>query len=310
VRDDGRFVIRHSSFVHRLSSAVRRLPSLVFAVLLLISAALSLDAYFNQLPRDPRAWYGFDVGLVKIGESVRALPNDEPIYLTPISSEQATIEFTLGAARANLKWFDGRKCLVAPPSDHSATMLVVSEDFRSAERVPLHWPDSRLVQTISDYANKTYLSEFQIPAHAWNFTPQSPRDDLFGKQLRFVGYSIVSNTIAAGQGIPIILFWRAGQPTRSDYTIFTHLLGASNPRTNSPLWGQNDHQPCAGGYPTTRWSVGEIVAEDFLIVVDKDAPAGSYSIAVGAYELESGARLALPNGDDRVVIGPVEIVRK
>ncbi len=279
-------------------------------VLLLFSAALSLDAYFNQLPRDPRAWYGFDVGLVKIGEIARALPSDEPIYLTPISSEQATIEFTLGATRANFKWFDGRKCLVAPPSDHTATLLVVNEDFRTAERVPLHWPDSRLVQTISDYANKPYLSEFQIPAHAWNFVPQSPHDEVFGKQLRFVGYTLVADHVASGQGIPIILFWRAQQPIRSDYTIFTHLLGAANPRTNTPLWGQNDHRPCAGGYPTTRWSVGEIIAEDFLIVVDKDAPAASYALEVGAYELDSGARLTLPSGADRVMIGPVEILNR
>ena len=56
--------------------------------------------------------------------------------------------------------------------------------------------------------------------------------------------------------------------------------------------------------------MGEVVAEDFLIVVDKDAPPGPYQIEVGLYQLESGERLALPNGDDHVLLGPVEIFRK
>jgi len=52
------------------------------------------------------------------------------------------------------------------------------------------------------------------------------------------------------------------------------------------------------------------VAEDFLIVVDNDAPPGNYSIELGVYELSSGKRLTLPDGTDSVLIGPVEIFRK
>ena len=278
-----------------------------WAILLLISALFSLDAYFDQFPRDPRTWYAFDVGLVKIGQIVRALPADTPVYLTPFSSEQATIVFTLDQPRPQFKWFDGRKCIVAPPSERSATMLVVAEDYRSNERVPLYWAGSTIVQTIADFGQRNYLTEYQIPAQAWNFSPSSAHDDVFGNQLRLVGYSLPMQRVQAGEGVPLILFWRAQQPPSSDYTIFTHLLGANNPRLNAPLWGQNDHQPCAGGYPTTRWGLGETIAEDFLIFVDKDAPAGSYPIELGVYELESGARLMLPDGSDHLLIGPVEI---
>ena len=97
---------------------------------------------------------------------------------------------------------------------------------------------------------------------------------------------------------------------QKEYTVFTHLLGGDNPRTHTPLWGQRDSPPCSGGYPTTRWGIGETMAEDFLIVVDKDAPAGLYQIEVGLYELDGGARLTLPNGDDHLLLGPVEIFRK
>lgn len=278
-------------------------------LLLCISALLSLNAYFNDMPHDRRAWFAFDVGLVRIAELVKALPASEPIYLTPFSNEQATIQFVLNEPRANFKWFDGRKCLVAPPSDHTATLLVVSEDYRTLDQLRKYWPQGRLAQQVNDFAGKPYLSVFQIPARPWNNLPHVLLPSTFDHQAMLTGYTLLAERIEAGQGVPLVLFWRAQQPMHKDYTVFSHLLGPTNPRTNTPLWGQNDHLPCAGSYATTKWAPGEILAEDFLIVVDKSAPAGSYQIEVGLYELANGARLKLPNGDDHVLLGPVEIFR-
>ncbi len=247
---------------------------------------------------------------MKIGEVVRATPADEPIYLTPFTTDQATIQFVLGEPRANFKWFDGRTCLLSPPADHSATMLVVGEDFRTLQQLQEYWPQGQVTQHVTDFAGKDYLNVFKVPTQSWTLTPQVPLQHVFGGQAALAGYTLLAERIEAGQGVPIVLFWRAQQPMQTDYTIFAHLLGANNPRTHTPLWGQRDSRPCAGGYPTTRWGAGEILAEDFLIVVDKDAPPGSYQIEVGLYELSSGARLPSPNGEDRVLLGPVEIFRK
>ncbi len=285
------------------------LPHLPY-LLLLISSALSLNAYFNDLAHDPRTWSAFDVGLVKIGEVVRAAPADEPIYLTPIDAAQATIQFELGSSRANFKSFDGRHCLLAPPSSQPATMIVVHEDFRTLDRLRSHWPQGQLTQTVNDFAGREYLSVFRLPAQAWNLMPRVPLGKLLGQQVELAGYTLQANRIEAGQGVPLILFWRAQQAMQKDYIVFSHLLGSNNPRTNTPLWGQRDQQPCGGSYPTSKWSVDELIAEDFNLVVDKDAPAGQYQIEVGLYELPSGARLKLAEGAERVLLGPVEIFRK
>ena len=117
-----------------------RVWSVGFGVVLLWSAALSLNAYFNELPRDPRAWFAFDVGLVQIADIVRRLPADEPVYLTPIGADQATIQFMLGAPRPDFKSFDGRRCVVMPPPARTASMLVVSEDFRTLDLLQIYWP--------------------------------------------------------------------------------------------------------------------------------------------------------------------------
>jgi hypothetical protein len=133
---------------------------------------------------------------------------------------------------------------------------------------------------------------------------------VFGARAWLAGFSLLAERVEAGQGVPLQLFWRAQQPMQIDYTVFTHLIGPADPRTGTNQWGQHDSQPCAGGYATSRWGAGETIAEDFLIVVDKDAPAGTYAIEVGLYELSTGKRLTLPNGMDTVKVGPVEIFRK
>ena len=299
-------------------TAVRRLPpaarfgisNIGFGILLLVSSALSLNAYFVQMPANPQTWFAFDVGLVKIAEVVRSLPPDEPVYLTPISTEQATIQFVLGGPRANFKDFDGRHCLVAPLPGRPTAVLVVSEDYRSMNGLQWYWPQGRITQQIADFADNNYLTVYQLPLEPWNLAPRTPAQHIFGGQAVLAGYTILADRVEAGQGIPLQLFWKALQPMQTNYTVFTHLIGAMNPRTKTPLWGQHDGQPCEGGYPTTRWGPGETVAEDFLIVVDKDAPAGVYSIDLGVYELSNGRRLTLPDATDSVTIGPVEIFRK
>jgi hypothetical protein len=190
-------------------------------------------------------------------------------------------------------------------------MLVVSEDYRMVDLLQTDWPQGRITQQVFDFAGKNYLTAYEVPALPGTLVPQNPlQEGDFGGQAALIGYTVLADRVEAGQGIPLVLFWRAQQPIQKEYTVFTHLLGGDNPRTHSLLWGQRDSPPCSGGYPTTRWGMGETMAEDFLIVVDKDAPAGMYQIEVGLYELDGGARLPLPNGDDHLLLGPVEIFRK
>jgi hypothetical protein len=153
-------------------SSVFRLPSAIaFTALLILSSALSLYAYFVQMPSNPQTWFACDMGVVKIAEVVRGLPPDEPVYLTPISAEQATIQFMLGGPRANFKDFDGRKCLVAPPAGRPTAMLVVSEDYRTLDSLQKHWPNGRLTQQVADFGGLNYLTFYHLPLEPWNLAP-------------------------------------------------------------------------------------------------------------------------------------------
>ena len=60
---------------------------------------------------------------------------------------------------------------------------------------------------------------------------------------------------------------------------------------------------------------GEVVADEHVLVVGRDAPPGEYRLVVGMYELATGKRLsAFDDGGQRlprdaIPLGPVAIVR-
>ena len=92
----------------------------------------------------------------------------------------------------------------------------------------------------------------------------------------------------------------------TSYTVFVHLLDAQ-----SHTWGQRDNLPVEGTYPTTGWLPGEVVVDEYEIVVDEAAPAGEYEIEVGMYDLATMLRLPAsdeqgnPLPGDRVLLSKV-----
>jgi len=69
------------------------------------------------------------------------------------------------------------------------------------------------------------------------------------------------------------------------------MLGEKLNAGGSPVWGQQDAEPCQGSYPTTAWEAGDIVLTRHQIAVAQDAPAGDYRLSVGMYDAPTGERL-------------------
>jgi len=93
-----------------------------------------------------------------------------------------------------------------------------------------------------------------------------------------------------------------------DYTVFTHLVDEKQ-----NIWGQKDNPPVDGFYPTSRWNVGEIVRDQYDILISPEAPPGEYQIEVGMYLAETGERLVVEGEKElqaqtaiawKLVIGP------
>jgi hypothetical protein len=96
--------------------------------------------------------------------------------------------------------------------------------------------------------------------------------------------------------LTLTLTWQAIAPVAGDYTVFIHLLAASDTRA-----AQLDTRPCAGECPTSTWQPGDIVVDRYQVTLPPEAPPGPYRLALGLYLLDSGERASVLGRDDQTV---------
>jgi hypothetical protein len=123
-----------------------------------------------------------------------------------------------------------------------------------------------------------------------------------GDRVELLGYDLASESVRPGEVVSCTLYWRALQVMNENYTVFNHLVGA-----DGQTWGQWDNQPQQGRSPTTRWAPGQVVQDPYQIPVSVDAPAGSLTLHVGMYDLQSMLRLPLHDADGQVIGDHIEI---
>ncbi|MEK7809783.1 MAG: hypothetical protein AAB571_11970, partial [Chloroflexota bacterium] len=70
---------------------------------------------------------------------------------------------------------------------------------------------------------------------------------------------------------------------------------------------QHDGEPVGGLVLTTMWKPGEIVRDNHGIFLPLDLPRGNYQLAVGLYDVASGARLTLADGQDKLFLSSISI---
>jgi hypothetical protein len=114
-------------------------------------------------------------------------------------------------------------------------------------------------------------------------------------QVKLLGYNIESG-FRPGDGIHLTLFWKALRKMEKDYTVFAHLVDEGG-----NIWGQKDNPPVDGFYPTTQWEEGEIVRDQYDLIISPEARPGDYWLEVGMYLAETGERLAIVDRNGNVV---------
>jgi hypothetical protein len=109
-------------------------------------------------------------------------------------------------------------------------------------------------------------------------------------------------TTCPGATVNITLTWRAGGPFDADYIVFLHLRAP-----DGQVIAQADGPPRDGSYPSTVWSVGEIIPDPRAVAVPTDALLGSYSVVTGLYHPQTGARWPVDDSPARTSDGGVRI---
>lgn len=106
--------------------------------------------------------------------------------------------------------------------------------------------------------------------------------------IRLLGYDLDRREVRRGEALHLRLYWQAAEPITEEYTVFTHLLDAQE-----HISAQEDSVPVCGTRPTTSWAQGEVIVDDYDLVVRDSASGGAHCLEIGLYEPVSGRRLPL-----------------
>ncbi|MBN1581933.1 MAG: hypothetical protein JXA89_14610, partial [Anaerolineae bacterium] len=175
-------------------------------------------------------------------------------------------------------------------------------------RLALRRPDDAFLPT-SQGTDKLSLGTIEVEAsqRLWEPPPFAyPVEARLGEQVELLGYNLDRTRARPGETVHLTLVWRCLHEMDTAYTVFTHLLDE-----NEQMRGQQDNPPVHGAYPTTLWVEGEIVVDEYDIVIKPDTPPGKHAIEVGMYDPANLQRLSVrdPAGTvgDRVLLGEIQV---
>ncbi len=124
----------------------------------------------------------------------------------------------------------------------------------------------------------------------------------FEASIRLEGYEVPRVTIARGDPIGLILYWRATGKIDRDYTVFAHLVAP-----DGAIVAQSDSQPRKGRLPTREWAPSQFIADAILIPAGAAVAASGYRIKIGWYDSQTRQRLAVLDARNQRVTDRIEI---
>lgn len=93
--------------------------------------------------------------------------------------------------------------------------------------------------------------------------------------LELVGVELPQEPLAVGQPVPVRLLWRAAAPLADDLRPALRLV-----HQDGWLAAEWSHAPAGGRYSTDRWQVGQVIADDYLLLPQPGSP-GLFMVEVG-----------------------------
>ncbi len=159
-------------------------------------------------------------------------------------------------------------------------------DFMTKDRLAIQDTEGRELDSLLLTYMRIGEPQTQIPDILHSYEAN------LGGKVRFLGYDLPDTQLRPGGNVPLTLYWECLDSMGTNYTVFVHLIGP-----DGEIYGQRDTFPLNGRLPTTFWVPPEILSDPYTIDVADDAPVGTYSLAIGMYDLHSGERLPVSGSE-------------
>ncbi len=127
----------------------------------------------------------------------------------------------------------------------------------------------------------------------------------FGDQITLVAAELLSEEAIPGEHLRVRLYWAATSPIDESYTVSIQLLSPSGERL-----GGIDTLPGKGLLPTTEWQAGEVIVDEYAVLVYDQANGPlAPAIRVGLYSESFDRPLKARDADDSELGSAPEVAR-
>ncbi|MBC7250307.1 MAG: glycosyltransferase family 39 protein [Anaerolineae bacterium] len=314
----------------------RWLASLALMLLLVGTGWRTFRDYFLVWANEPDVREVYHANLRQVARDLDTLPVTGTVV---VSTEYPTFwhdpyifETVLRRKDLDVRWCDGRGGLLFPANgeevhyvfsaradldrallaDLEPSILVSERELCPTDLNPwfriYRWAGrEQLAERITSLAGR---SPVWISGEV-SFAPEpSPgvRQELvlpvnFNDQVSLLAYRLNHTSLAPGETVELVTYWRAGGTFAQDLVLFVHLLDAQSQER--------------GGLdvlhvPSTTWQAGDIVVQVHRFAVAPEATAGTHYLELGWYERSTLARLPVLASDgeavaDRLLLQPLDV---
>ena len=133
----------------------------------------------------------------------------------------------------------------------------------------------------------------------------NPLNVSFGEGMFLLGYDIPQTTVTAGNVLPIRLYWVCTDLIDKDLTISIKAFGLDDQEL-----GTLDTFPGGGNYVTSQWVPGQVIYDDYFLLIDKDLELPTAApIRVGVYDRETMESVEVIDSRGKNLGNSVQIAR-
>ncbi len=139
--------------------------------------------------------------------------------------------------------------------------------------------------------------------------PATPVAYRLGEHMWLKGYTLPRTQVEAGEQLQLQLFWEMAQAQDIEDKVFIQLIDLNT----LVKVAQRDSEPGCSVYSMDEWRANELNLDPYTLTIAPDAPLGSYTLLVGAYNAESQERFPVFNADgspigDAIPLTTIEVV--
>jgi hypothetical protein len=297
----------------------------VISATLLQGMYLPNPSTFNWfLHQNPVDQIGYSMLVYQVKED-----EPEPVWLGMCHMPETLLspdEIAVGFGRADLRvvYFDCQSSGVIPWGDVPG-WYVVPPSMTNADSFIAEWLQEAILEfeQFDDAGNQVFAiykldvmpaTLRALPPAVWVMRGGSRPDTEINDAVRFslpldvdgpatfLTYGMDTQTILPGGVFTVETYWRAKEiVTETLPSVFLHLVD-----NGGRTWSVGD----ALDYPAIQWQKGDVFVQQHSLEVPLDIPKGTYWVASGLYDLNTGVRYPVPlSGEDAdtFLMGPVTV---